>query len=457
MIGVHKPRVILTVWLLALLMGVMPAMSEAFRTGASVSQSSGTGGTVSRMGEAEAPLMVVTDENFRYPDYVRVPNDPDFERLVNGWFVDRADEGSYHEITRYGNLLEIQKMGSGYGCQHAVVFDLTTRRQLSLSDIFLDGVNYIDYINRYVAYHLDEALDSYGSEYGETVYSVQMVTEHGEAVDLTSRMDIREAMVKAPFAGFPSDYPLFSVKDGWLTLYINENNPYFRHTFPGYGMAYLTIPLTPDISPFGTRYVSVSFVGENVGRHVAALPILHIIGDPNAELVMDRINAAFHEMYVDSIPITAQMDAELAAKGSAVYEYIKVLMYPSYHIGRDTIAMRFAEMSYEGSGPFFQADNYVLSGRIYSLETGEMIDLSALAAANQAVAGVLFYEESEGPGQKARPLDAYAVPEGVAYTGCWYASTWNPETWRHDLYLTIRMEEPSGHRVRMLIPIEEYL
>ncbi|MDR0929596.1 MAG: substrate-binding domain-containing protein [Oscillospiraceae bacterium] len=407
---------------------------------ARTSQSTGTGGTALRTGEA----VVHTIE--QYGDG-GMPGDPQLEALIHQWRKDNGHEAFQQRTMQSGNLFSL------YDYHHtaAAVFDLKAGKQLALSDLFYDGINYIDLINRYIAENMDEALDRYGFEYAITSYRFEMVTEQGETVEIRGEGDLREDIAKRPFAGFPSDYPLFLVEDGWLHLLVNRDNPYFVSTFPGYSTAYLSFPLTPDISPFGRRHIRMTWAGETVGRHKAALASIQIAYD-GSTAVADKINETLRTIDPKVVADTAAMDAALTGTAYGSYDHVLILSEMFY--GENTLGLCYAAMDQGDGGPYYSLDCYVTWGGIFNLETGELLDVAVLASAHAQDADVQYYEESAQPGEKSQPLAGYALPETWQVSDAWYAyGRWGEG---HGQYLNIRIEEPSGRRVRMLIPMAEW-
>lgn len=107
-----------------------------------------------------------------------------------------------------------------------------TEEEMALSDLFYNGVNYIDYINTQLA---------------------KKIIEHGEVVeDPESVTD--PLRLKRPFAGLPNDYPFFTAyrtREGTqLYLWLDRENPYVALEARQESECF-AVPLGHDISPWG--------------------------------------------------------------------------------------------------------------------------------------------------------------------------------------------------------------
>lgn len=148
------------------------------------------------------------------------------------------DEQAIEEyVLIYGNLISFFE-STGFGTDTVIrtaVFDLKTGFQLQLSDLFLDGFNYIQYINRFL---LESSMQEGGEALGD--------------------FSIEEQNLNGPFSGLPAGYPYFIVSQkGELCLAFPGNNPLIQ--VPYDNVFFSAIPLWHNISPWGGYEIEQSF------------------------------------------------------------------------------------------------------------------------------------------------------------------------------------------------------
>jgi len=164
---------------------------------------------------------------------------PELDRLVNAWVEQTMESlGAYEykdaSFDLVGGLLNVRVYAYDEGSLMRTVyavFDLDEGKRVRLSDLFYDGVNYIEYINANMItrnvnnwYHYPE------SESFEGFFQ------------------------KRPFTGIPNDYANFNIvsysNGPVLQIHIDESNPFFDHE---YNLMFgLLLPI--DLSPYGLLY-----------------------------------------------------------------------------------------------------------------------------------------------------------------------------------------------------------
>lgn len=463
-------RYALPLCLLACIFMVFSAYAEGLpaepKPNTSVHTSEGTGGTQWRGDEPILyPDLDFADSQQRYltcPARLSLPDAPEMEAQINAWLkqYDTAPDGGSFTAEVYRgwdtaeNLLTLEIRDAKRLFHDLAVFDLHTQKQLRLSDVFCDGFNYIAYINRYIAENMDDALGWFGDEYNEEPWAVLVQTEAGSDQMQMGDGALSQRVLKRPFGGFPADYSTFCVRGNMLLLYISEENPHFIQEIPGYGNVYLNIPLTPDISPFGGRHITRTVRKEPfAGGFYTAISILHISGQENADQVTENINRSMAELYQD---VCKQSEAVLAAFQERDVTitpdpYFNVLLEPNLLIYGDVISVTFGTRWYDDyEAPYSSA--YVSRAGLYSLRTGEPIDPLPIIQAYGAHPDTLFAYEND-IFTEYDTLDApipYTLTEDTLFTDAWYLSS---RLRGSNLYL--RIQEPTGRTLRMIIPMSE--
>nr|HML48187.1 hypothetical protein [Clostridia bacterium] len=286
------------------------------------SVSSGTRGTVSRAEEPQAfepqydrdyGPFVYGDRTELSESLAHVMEDSQVRRFVTEWTAQVGLEfwgdtvpygdGQYFPYSFCGNLLQYKVEKDGF--VRMAVYDLVQKRQLSLSDFFYDGFNYIDYINRTIASYQPESFD-YAYYYGDD-YRVYRTLDLPEAeVEISlSEADFDTVYTKRPFTGLPRDYPLFAWMPGALVLYFEDYNPFWTTQY-GLNIPTFLIPLTADISPwpvegdfsgFSPLFLPIQFRYERVetGRgQPLILSLFERVGDtPVPEAINASLLATF--------------------------------------------------------------------------------------------------------------------------------------------------------------------
>jgi len=137
----------------------------------------------------------------------------------------------------------------------SAVFRLSDAKQLTLSDLFYDGVNYIDFINT-------------------NLLNIETNQVLSDCVVSPESNYCQEGVALAPFTGLPADYDLFTLFSGQILLRLPAGNPFLSTSDTRYDPtrvidSYIPLNLPADLSPYGLvwRYDRVS-VGDLKVQHV---------------------------------------------------------------------------------------------------------------------------------------------------------------------------------------------
>lgn len=143
--------------------------------------------------------------------------------------VEDQEDAVKEHVFIANNLLSIF-LSRGEGCKtdiRTAVFDLKLATKLSLSDLFFDGANYIDYIN-------------------SSLFQ-RSLREGGESLGM---FGFNEEYFKRSFSGLPADYPYFVVPEtGTLSIAFPGSNPFV--IVPEFQSMFLAdIELAHQVSPW---------------------------------------------------------------------------------------------------------------------------------------------------------------------------------------------------------------
>lgn len=176
------------------------------------------------------------------------------------------DERGYY-CALEGQLIHTSKDMDGDAWTPNACFDLVKEVRLGkLSDLFYDGVNYIDYINRNVEFVFKDLDYFLGSKQEEVFFVglVEGIVINGKVslggddqlmIDMAraSDSDLKALLALRPFSGFPNDYPYFMVQGGTLDLCFREGNPFWMASgyswYQQYPLGQVTLPHW--LSPYG--------------------------------------------------------------------------------------------------------------------------------------------------------------------------------------------------------------
>ena len=125
--------------------------------------------------------------------------------------------------------------------EDSAIFSLADGHRVTLSELFYDGVNYIEFINRNLL----------NSDTNQLL--ADCVTF--ENADYVTFMPCSVGELTSPFSGLPSDYEFFTVSDGQLTLRFPVGNPFLSLHRSGAPEllkdSFVRLNLPADLSPYG--------------------------------------------------------------------------------------------------------------------------------------------------------------------------------------------------------------
>ena len=265
---------------------IIPMRDEygyAGSTQENTSQSSGTGGDAGERPSAlymscgidvEPGCGIIADSDTGTVTDVIIPGYPQAEEAIKAWATslspsptyanssctpdstDRCESFVYWFEEMSQDLIQAGRVTSWDGMSRITsesgLFRASDGHQLSLSDLFYDGVNYIDFINTNL-----------------------LNTETNQALAdcaLTMAYSCRVGDMKGPFTGLPADYTDFELGQGQLIVHLPHDNPFlstsdWRNQQPV--DSYVSINLPADLSPYGViwRYDRVT-VGHTLVPHL---------------------------------------------------------------------------------------------------------------------------------------------------------------------------------------------
>ena len=200
-----------------------------------------------------------------------------------------------------------------------------------MSDLFLDGFNFIQHINSEIlaqlshVYDSDMSYDTWGDRY-------QM----------------------RPFIGIPNDYPNYEIHQlGRMHILFLDGNPFFG------GPMFFSIPLTEDISPYGVGIPEISKTYDLSGRIMPQVDLftvsLNLRGKPE---ISNRVNAALDAWY--DVFIDIDDEAGVAALNDFIDWYSEVFLdlwpsenwayrlQPSVEVWRDFLSVSYILQLFDG-------------------------------------------------------------------------------------------------------------
>lgn len=337
-------------------------------------ESAGTGGTAYRL----APWPdVYTSPYYNWENFALFQS-PQSEKLMREWDTAHEQELIVGPLNKYlhehcvytGGLLSVLTQESGKYYRMAS-FDVQTGKRLWLSDLFYDGVNYIDYINRNLTLLKTESLaQSHMINYHIYDFMSGVFYDSGAKVSY----ELNDNYMKRPFQGMPNDYPFFFAADGKLRLYLDERNPYYdlkeiRTSNYGSFDFYLSVPLPHWLSPFGDCTADMYYekqVFENT--RIFWLPQVNVDGGRQKE-ASEKINEGIRGLYGQALKVCRETVPERMKQNTAPF-------YTAMKIRNGFFSIVFEDIE-NGS----MEEEAVFAGGIFNMHTGEMLSFDGSAGA----------------------------------------------------------------------------
>jgi len=214
--------------------------------------SSGTGGTqIHPLMAMAANLYSCDDHNSTAAPVWTATGHPEVSQVVTRWLAARYSPDfptTCYSVTAYQDLISVTAMvgaksPAGWvtttGADGAV-FDVVTGRQVSLSDLFFDGVNYIGFLNHNLLNPWTNEIVQ--NQMGDGVYDFDAAVG-----------------VALPFTGIPRDYSAFELVP-WgaqvvLTIDFPGGNPFVKGLSGSeYFWPAAQVPLPLTLSPYGAAW-----------------------------------------------------------------------------------------------------------------------------------------------------------------------------------------------------------
>jgi len=357
-------------------------------------QSSGTGGTELR---EQIAYYMPFGSNIPIPEL-----SADVETLANAWLAQAAKELGIDENTRReedyeGEVFDYSPASSAIinlalydGDEdfenfrlRSTVIDIENLCEMKLSDVFYDGFNYIDYINKCIAL-MPGATNVNSSEEG---------------------FPPSEGFQKAPFSGLPNDYPFFAVyprvSDGhFLEILYDSENPFWQRS--RYEWPQVFVPLGHWISPWGGCTVETTYQKRLLPGDIPfPVPSLRIDDgrEPEAEA---KINAALAE--IAERHMSAQAEWALDQK---------------YWVeNRVTFAGHYAVVDFDvmvhskSTGPYAEK---TLSHTLFDLHTGQGFDVGELFARWKDAPEAEYYRNYYSWVEEPEAIPGYQPPANLEW------------------------------------------
>ena len=293
---------------------------------------------------------------------------------------------------------------SAYRC---AVYDLRTGRQLTLSDLFVDGTDLHRLLDPLIAEKL-------AASENETNWNT--FRSYGGLI--------------RPFRGLPRDYPYFMVSDSYLMLYFPYGNPYLSESYTVY------LPLDALADHLAQPVMdNTSFVTESVDIYTQfrAAPsmtntadnydLLNLFGDEQLGIrpyrlkdalqrpAIDQVNAEASDIYaaLHDAPLPDWLEA--ARQDPGCYSYAGSALMSNQAFITLQISV-YAGISGSGEIPQYQ----VLS-RTYDAETGEALPLSAVLRDTDAALAELAAQGLHLSGLESHYNWYCYSPDGEIYIG----------------------------------------
>ena len=272
-------------------------------------RSAGTGGAQPRV-ISDRDWNTIFTQNYDNSDNRRPPRllsvnlhvSPALQNDINAWLtrVNKMSGDSYR-VRNYllGDLFCLELWDIEHGITDAAVFDLREGRRMTLSDLFYDGVNYIEFINENLI------------RVGANLLDWEFNRAPGGFVD--------EVALKRPFTGIPNDYPRFTLFRGIagrleLVVAFPPDNPFFnKESFSGS----LRLGLPIDLSPWGELF-EFNYRRETIEEGLT-VNIPFVRTGVNTQTLDAKINCEIEKMF-EEVKATGQLQALASeAKGDVLW------------------------------------------------------------------------------------------------------------------------------------------
>lgn len=431
-----------------------------------------------------------------------------------GYRFDFSDKSVYHESSGTGGTRRRDTFPASAereeGDPFASQLDPETKRPLALSDVFYDGFNYIDYLNRALAdqYRMND--DIAGDE------------DYDEGPDI---------LMKRPFGGFPRDYRFFElVKSSpgsvGIRLWLDSDNPYF--VVGADKTDWIALTLGHDVSPWGAcvvERISRERIFPNWLDREAIARVLALLYDEQDAEIYNQLGGK-EPLLIPTLRIDAGAHPEAQRKiNDAIQDAVRRLKTDLYawdiFNAADTITPEFspwqgllffripvAKGGARGTYATYFPFSCVLEYGVYDLHTGDLVPVDGWLALCADIPNVKYYDgerpmhiadlealikeriaATEEPWEVSnaeledyesryvegsfgtegedwyRTAATYTPPPGTRAVGAWEA--WidfaPPEGTQDDdtdsegqTALVLELREPDGTPVRMTVPFAEF-
>ena len=375
-------------------------------TAENTTASSGTGGTEHR------PLMAMPageygceDQQATAAPVVTVAGHPAVSQAVTQWMAARygPSAGGCNAVTAYQDLISVSvpvNLLDGTGSirgdiRDGAVFDVATGRQLGLSDLFYDKVNYIGFIN-------DNLMNPWTNQ----------LFREGDASSLD------EADLGVGFTGLPRDYAAFELipRGAQIALQIDfpQGNPFAS----GQGWTGWTrLPLPLSLSPYGAvwrlDYAIPAGVEGDGGIYSWGIPVVST-GFPEPRASDAAVNAAI-KAAAEKAPVFGEM----------------VVLYGSR-----------LSVAFWGPSPDVSA---VMPGPVASLVTADLVTGKPAPFSKADIPSNWWKGSNASVREGDNPLPDYVPPAGVTYR----------HVYRGFNDVSFEVVEPSGRVLEATVTVSQ--
>lgn len=319
----------------------------------------------------------------------------------------------------YGNLVSFfDSVGLGTDTMiRTAVFDLKSGIKLQLSDLFLDGFNYIRYVNRFL-----------------------LESSFREGTGALGDFSVEEQNLKGPFTGLPADYPYFVVtQQGELCLAFPGDNPWFQ--VPYDNLFFAPVPLWHEISPWGGCKVEQSYhvIESQNPRSVFYQLSLQIDGgrQPEAEQPLQAMEKACVETFTEV----------LESQATPYLSDDVVICQPFLEVYGQWLSVVY--MAYE---PEVVEYSPMIGGTVIDLHTGKTLLSDAQAKGMATYADAVIQRKSCAalPWEDMQPSVGYNPSEKAVVRGVWLSASNHKE---NSMDVNVDIVETDGSCFRITVPM----